>query len=183
MRGLFVVLHQRVSISRGAASYSSARVGRNPRVAVLLACWHVRLENFTPIQQFQYTHEHCFVRRKLGHSRETCSLPFDKHHLFCDGKRCTLSTGGRLDESAAWEEKAAELDANHLDSWREEVAASLTASAWGGSSSALDQVRIQSNISLGLLAIARQLAELLGRALLGSIVNGKAVFRTMNVKA
>ncbi|CAM9568169.1 unnamed protein product, partial [Ectocarpus sp. 12 AP-2014] len=46
---------------------------------------------------------------------------------------------GRLDESAAWEEKAAELDANHLDSWREEVAASLTASAWGGSSSALDQ--------------------------------------------
>lgn len=40
----------------------------------------------------------------------------------------------------AWEEKAAELDADHLDRWREEVAASLTASAWGGSSSALDQV-------------------------------------------
>lgn len=42
----------------------------------------------------------------------------------------------------AWEEKAAELDADHLDKWREEVAASLTASAWGGSSSPLDQVRV-----------------------------------------
>lgn len=41
----------------------------------------------------------------------------------------------------AWEEKAAELDAEHLDEWREKVAANLTASAWGGSSSALDQAR------------------------------------------
>ncbi|CBJ34021.1 hypothetical protein Esi_0871_0001 [Ectocarpus siliculosus] len=59
-------------------------------------------------------------------------------HFRKNAKR--LRHGGRLDESAAWEEKAAELDANHLDSWREEVAASLTASAWGGSSSALDQL-------------------------------------------
>lgn len=43
------------------------------------------------------------------------------------------------DRGQAWEEKAAELDAEHLDEWREEVAASLTASAWGGNSSALDQ--------------------------------------------
>eukprot|EP00752_Nemacystus_decipiens_P016245 g14525.t1 len=44
-----------------------------------------------------------------------------------------------IGKSKAWEEKAAELDADHLDHWREEVAASLTASAWGGSSSPLDQ--------------------------------------------
>ncbi|CAN0026522.1 unnamed protein product, partial [Scytosiphon promiscuus] len=62
-------------------------------------------------------------------------------HFRKNAKR--LRHGGRLDESAAWEEKAAELDADHLDKWREEVAASLTASAWGGSSSALDQLASQ----------------------------------------
>jgi len=46
----------------------------------------------------------------------------------------------------AWEEKAAELDADHLDKWREEVATSLTASAWGGSSSPLDQVRVLNKV-------------------------------------
>ncbi|CAM9840958.1 unnamed protein product, partial [Sphacelaria rigidula] len=62
-------------------------------------------------------------------------------HFRKNAKR--LRHGGRLDESAAWEEKAAELDAEHLDKWREEVAAGLTASAWGGSSSALDQLASQ----------------------------------------
>ncbi|CAM9181986.1 unnamed protein product [Ectocarpus sp. 6 AP-2014] len=95
------------------------------------------------------------IKRAIGKSKScSCSKKYLCHH----NKTASFNTrrpkkevihfrknakrlrhGGRLDESAAWEEKAAELDANHLDSWREEVAASLTASAWGGSSSALDQ--------------------------------------------
>ncbi|KAG5182125.1 hypothetical protein JKP88DRAFT_245805 [Tribonema minus] len=51
-----------------------------------------------------------------------------------------LKHGGRLEEAKAWEEKAAELDARHLEQWREHVARSLAASAWGGSSSALDHL-------------------------------------------
>ncbi|CAM9499042.1 unnamed protein product [Ectocarpus fasciculatus] len=95
------------------------------------------------------------IKRAIGKSKScSCSKKYLCHH----NKTASFNTrrpkkevihfrknakrlrhGGRLDESAAWEEKAAELDADHLDSWREEVAASLTASAWGGSSSALDQ--------------------------------------------
>ncbi|CAB1109451.1 unnamed protein product [Ectocarpus sp. CCAP 1310/34] len=99
------------------------------------------------------------IKRAIGKSKScSCSKKYLCHH----NKTASFNTrrpkkevihfrknakrlrhGGRLDESAAWEEKAAELDANHLDSWREEVAASLTASAWGGSSSALDQLATQ----------------------------------------
>lgn len=51
-----------------------------------------------------------------------------------------LRAAGRPEESAAWDEKAKELDEKEQEAWRRKVADSIVSSPWGANEAAVDQI-------------------------------------------